>query len=130
MSQPKNNNTPCYHSIQKKTNNSYIQIYLVSDNEYAFYGIIPPDGEEFYLVVKKEDEDRLPIAISFEVSENHHICNQYQMIQLCLDEVNLKKQNIIVDFPYEELSHYYCCPISPRFPFAVEIYGSIKLKTF
>jgi hypothetical protein len=124
----KSNIIPTYE-IEKKKHDSYIQIYLVSKNEYSFYGIIPPDVEEFYLVIRKEDEERLPIAIQFEISEMNHICYQYQMIQSCFQEDHLKKENIVLDFPYDQLSHYYHCPISPRFPFATEIYGSIKLKT-
>ena len=130
MSQPKY--YPNYEEIinTKKNNNVHLQIYLVSENEYAFYGIVPPDQEEFYLVFRKEDEERLPIAISYEVSEEQHLCNQYQMIQVCLEDNHLKKENIILDFTSTQLSHYYSCPISPMFPFAVEIYGSVKLKTF
>jgi hypothetical protein len=118
-----------HHLInQKEKVYSYIQIYLVSSNEYGFYGIVPPDGEEFYLVFQKEHEERIPIAISFEISEMNHICNQYQMIRFCSNDEYIEKQNIIIDFPKTNLSNYYYCPISPRFPFTIEIYGSVQLK--
>jgi hypothetical protein len=115
-------------NISKQKVSSYIQIYLVSSNEYAFYGIVPPDGEEFHLIFKKEDEERLPIAIAFEVSEMNHICNQYQMIQKCWNEEEIKKENMILDFNCSEFSNYYSCSITPRFPFAIEIYGKIHLR--
>jgi hypothetical protein len=115
------------YNIDKPKGNSYVQIYLKSNDEYGFFGILSPDIEFFYLVFRKEDEDRLPVAIPFEISDNNHICNQYQFLKIGLDMEEIPN-NIYLEYKYEKLSNYYLVDITPRFPFAIEIYGSVHLK--
>jgi len=107
----------------------FINIYQSGDpEEYKFYGILPPDVKKFYLVFKKQDEERLPLAISFEIRDDTFLSNQYQFMRQCIDKNAKELDCLVIQFPDSELTNVYCCNVSPSFPFPVEVSGEIKLK--
>jgi hypothetical protein len=120
---------PNYDVEIKKDNLVFIHISKPNSNQYNFGGILTPEADYFYLLFDKEDEELLPIAISFQIeNENEILCNQYQMLSLCLDMNPIHQNNIYIQFHFDKLSHIYSCKISPCFPFPVEIFGTIRLK--
>jgi hypothetical protein len=124
---------PKYESIieyQEDQSSYFMNIYKPSENEYIFSGVLSPDVKKFCLLFKKEDEERLPLAISFHLSEDNIHVHQYQLLRLSL-ELSLQDINnsTSIQFPEEELSSIYSCQISPSFPYAIDIYGTIPLKS-
>lgn len=129
----RNKNTPSKYNIlldDEKEKDYYINIYQNENftDEYLISGTLSPDVKKFYLVFKKEDEERLPIAISFELSDESFLSNQYQFIKFCPTLKPLDLHNVFIQFPDSEISSVYSCDVSPSFPFPVDISGSIKLK--
>jgi hypothetical protein len=108
----------------------YVNIYQSENDpdEYLISGTLSPDVRKFFIIVKKEDEERLPVAISFELMDESFLSNQYQFLKFCPNLSQKDLQNICVQFPDDELSGVYSCEISPSFPFAIDIKGYIKLK--
>jgi hypothetical protein len=127
-----NKTLPKYNIIldDEKEKDYYINIYQNENqpDEYLISGTLSPDVKRFYIVIKKEDEERLPVAISFELSDESFLSNQYQFIKFCPTLKPIDLNNVFVQFPDQELSSVYSCEVSPSFPFAVDISGSIKLK--
>jgi hypothetical protein len=117
-----------YDLIIEDDKDCYLNIYQEND-VYFISGTLSPDVKKFFLIFKKEDEERLPVAISFELSDENFISNQYQFLKFCPSLSLHDLDNVIVQFPDDELSGIYSCDVSPSFPFAVDIKGSIKLKT-
>lgn len=115
--------------IESKEQPYYLNIYKDSENEYIFTGVLSPDITNFYLVFKKVDEERLPLAISFELSDDDVFTNQYQFLKLRIDKTISNIENTSIQFPDTELSNIYSCDVSPSYPFPIDIYGRIKLKT-
>lgn len=114
--------------VEDDDNNYYLNIYQ-EKNEYIISGTLSPDVKKFFLIFKKEDEEKLPVAVSFELTDENFISNQYQFLKFC---PNLSKEdldNVVVQYPDDDLSGIYSCEVSPSFPFAVDVKGSIKLKS-
>lgn len=105
----------------------YLNIYQ-DENEYIISGTLSPDIKKFYLIFRKEDEEKLPLAISVELSDNHFVSNQYQFLKSCPNLSQKDLNHVYVQFPDDELSGVYSCEISPSFPFALDIKGRIQLK--
>lgn len=114
--------------VEDDDNDYYLNIYQ-EKNEYIISGTLSPDVKKFFLIFKKEDEEKLPVAVSFELTDENFISNQYQFLKFC---PNLSKEdldNVVVQYPDDDLSGIYSCEVSPSFPFAVDVKGSIKLKS-
>jgi hypothetical protein len=106
-----------------------VSIHVERENDgYKFHGILSSDVKRFYLIFKKEDEEKLPLAISFELSDEHFLANQYQFLKPCLHKQKEDMEGLVLQFPDEILSTIYSCDISPSFPYPVDIKGNIKLK--
>jgi hypothetical protein len=106
----------------------HLNIYKETDNEYIFSGVLKPNLTKFYLLFIKEDEERLPLAISFVISDDSFTSHQYQFLKLKPNQSIDSLENITIQFPDEDLSQIYSCDVSPSYPFIVDIYGRIKLK--
>jgi hypothetical protein len=110
---------------------AFLNIYQNdTPDEYLFYGILSPNVNRFHLVFKKQDEERLPLAISFEINDEHFLANQYQFLKHCFDKKVEDLDCVVIQFPNEKLTNVFCCDVSPSFPFPVEISGCIKLSKF
>ena len=114
--------------LNEEEKDYYINIYQENSDEYSFSGTLSSDVTKFYLVFKKEDEEKLPLAISFELSDEKFFSTQYRFLKLCLDKSLDDIGNIIVQFPEDNLSSIFSCDVSPSFPYPVDIKGSIRLK--
>ena len=106
----------------------YMNIFKNSSDEYSFTGVLSPDVKSFHLIFMKEDEERLPFAISFDLSDDGFQGSQYQFLQSSLTKSKEDLENVIIQYPDDELSHVFTCLLSPSFPYAVDIKGTIKLK--
>lgn len=106
-----------------------VSIYIEEDNfGYKFHGILSSDVKRFYLIFKKEDEEKLPLAISFELSDENFLANQYQFLKQCIDKQKEDLEGLVIQFPDDIHSSIYSCDVSPSFPFPVEIKGNINLS--
>jgi hypothetical protein len=116
--------------IEDEQKDYYVNIYPSENDpdEYLISGTLSQDVKKFFLIIKKEDEERLPVAISFELSDESFLSSQYQFLKFCPNLSPQDLENVFVQFPDDELSGVYSCEISPSFPFAIDIKGSIKLK--
>jgi hypothetical protein len=115
--------------IEDEDKDYYINIDTKSIDEYHIDGVLSPDVKKFYLLFKKVDEEKLPLAISFEVSDENIRANQYQFLRLCPNKSLSEIGSVCVQFPEEELSNVYCCDVSPSFPYPVDVKAIVKLKT-
>ena len=106
----------------------YMNIFKNSSDEYSFTGVLSPDVKSFHLIFMKEDEERLPLAISFDLSDDGFHGSQYQFLQLSLTKSKEDLENVVIQYPDDELSNVFSCLLSPSFPYAVDISGTIKLK--
>jgi len=114
--------------VEDDDNDYYLNIYQ-ENNEYILSGTLSPDVKKFFLIFKKDDEETLPVAISLELTCENFISNQYQFLKFCPHLSKEDLDNVIVQYPDNDLSGIYSCEVSPSFPFPVDIKGSIKLKT-
>jgi hypothetical protein len=99
-----------------------------NDKGYKFQGVLPSDTKKFYLLFRKDDVNNLPLAISFELRDDFFLINQYHFLRPD-DKPKQELENLILQFPEDELSETHSCDVSPSFPFSVEIEGEIILKT-
>ncbi len=115
--------------IEEEEKEYFLNIYQESNpDEYIISGTLFPNVKQFYLIFKKQDEERLPIAFTFEISDETFISNQYQFLKICPDEKKEELSYVHIQYPEDELSSIYSCQLSPSFPFPVDINAKIKLK--
>lgn len=114
--------------IEDEEKDYYMNIDKHSTDEYHIDGVLSSDVKKFYLLFKKVDEEKLPLAISFEVSDENFRVNQYQFLRLCPNKSLSEIGRVCVQFPEEELSSVYCCDVSPSFPYPIDVKGIVKLK--
>lgn len=106
----------------------HLNIYKESEDKYVFTGVLKPDLTKFFLVFMKEDEEKLPLAISFDISDDDFTSHQYRFLKPNPDKSIDSLENITIQFPDKELSYIYSCEVSPSFPFVTDIRGEITLK--
>ena len=107
----------------------FMNIYICEDGDkisYVYSGVLPPDCQCFYLVFQQMDEERLPFATEFKISDDLFDSFQYQL----LSKTNLpvtEIPNLFLQFEKETTTLYFVS-ISPGFPFPVDICGQIILS--
>jgi len=114
--------------IEYEDNPYHLNIYKETDDEYIFSGVLKPNLTKFYLLFMKEDEERLPFAISFNISDDGFVSHQYQFLKLDMENTSNHTDNITIQFPDKELSSVFMCDVSPSYPFITDVYGRIDLK--
>lgn len=111
-----------------KANNSpiFMNVYTIDSTTYGFSGVLNADSKFFYLVFLKKDEDKLPLAVNFELSDDAFIVSQYQFLSQCQE--NPETGLVTHQFEDTQVTAYYRCEVSPSFPFPVDIKGIVKIK--
>lgn len=114
----------CLQIIQHK-DPLFMNIYI-ENNQYCFSGVLDIDSDHFYLVFLKQHEDRIPLAVHFEISDETFTSQQFQLMFL-LNQSPQEMDNLILQFGQEDMTNVYQINVSPSFPFPVDIKGSIKI---
>lgn len=105
----------------------FMNIYKKTNQEYVFSGVLDSNCKYFYLVFDKKDENKLPYAVEFHLSDESINCYQYQLMSL-LNKSTDQVENLFVQLDEGQLSNLYMVCISPSFPFPIDISGNILLN--